>query len=623
MNFQGFQNILLNLISVRLNPAANATDATSGWVNVPAPSGVGGPVGSGTILTNISTGGRYFNISNPYTNPGTSELQVDLQTLQDNVVIFNTGGVPPQTYHTVQLKIDPNVPGTIVPNCASQSPAPIEGCISYPVRIKGASVTAQTRLPVKANKLTTLVLAIAVPTPITPPNVTGGKFTIGPQISLVPNATGSPAVNSLMTQIQGSVSGIPPGQKEVVIAENAGTSNQVAIAEVRNGEYAMQVPAGPNGTNYDIFAFGAGSTYDLVTPNSPSPPQPLQRGINNIVNFTVKSAKTGVLTGVISDDCTINPAVPIEGATVELLTSSNGTDCTTVPTPADCVVVATTSTNVFGQYPTPGRSGMPQPFNFVPSSPNPYAIRISASGFDTMIAPVTSSGGKVTCGTNQNCNFALTHAQITGTVSITPGVNSNAEVQVFAEDTGTNNIVSALPSPLAIPACGSPPCTAGFRLNVPLSPGTYDVFATSIDLYNGAPAPFTTHEYSVVSGVTPPGKCEAASISIPTLLCAGHGSFSGTVSLPFDSGTTVQLLKDGVQIEQSQVGAAGTGNSGNYSFCAPADDYDVERAENGVLVPPAMNVMVPTPIPTSTPCVMCTNGGVCPGNCSDQQGPSL
>ncbi len=626
----GFQNILLNVISIRLNTVKNATDATKGWVSIPAPTGVGGPVGAGIVITNLSTGGQFFNTNNPDTNPGPSELQIDLNNLQDNVMLFNTAGVPPQTYHTVQLKIDPNVPGSIVPNCQS-APSGTEGCVTFPLKIAGSStLTFSTPIPVIQRNLTPVVLEISLPNPPTPPNTNGGKYTIAPQILLVPNSAASPSVNSLMALVQGSVTGVPAGAKEVVTAEPAGTSNQIATAKVKNGKYTMQLPVALNGTSYDFFAFGAGNTYDVLPP---LPPAPLifNRGDANIggpFNLTVKSVKTGVLSGTISDACLVKGvALPVEGATVELLApTSNTTVCTDVPTPPDCVVVAITSTNTIGVYPTPGRSGMPQPFNFVPSSPNSYALRVSASGFDTVTSPFMSTGGKVTC-SNHKCNFALTHAMITGTVSIAPVSGITAEVQVFAEAHGTNDIVSALPVPVSIPSCMSPPCSQPFTLNVPVMPGTYDVFASSIDLFNGAPDPYSSHDFSVFANVTPPGACEAAAITVPQLACAGHGSISGSVSNPFDIGTTVRLIKDGVQVAQTPVGAFGTSNANAYSFCAPSDpdNYQVERAENDVLVPPAVDVTVPMPTATSTPsCPLCTTtGGLCPGNCVNTDGPTL
>jgi hypothetical protein len=155
-------------------------------------------------------------------------------------------------------------------------------------------------------------------------------------------------------------------------------------------------------------------------------------------------------------------------------------------------------------------------------------------------------------------------------------------------------------------------------------PGTYDLFATSIDLYNGAPDPFPGQIFATVAGISSPTECQA--VAAPenlALTCAGHGSVSGTVTT-FDTNTTVRLIKDGVQVAQTTVGPAGTSNAGAYSFCAPADAYTVQRWEDDSPAGTAADVTVPTPAPTSTPCALCKNAdGSCPGNCLDTSGPTL
>ena len=54
----GFQNVLLNVISVRVNSKASAGPGNGGWQTIPAPPGVGGSNSS-------------------------AELQIDLNNLQD------------------------------------------------------------------------------------------------------------------------------------------------------------------------------------------------------------------------------------------------------------------------------------------------------------------------------------------------------------------------------------------------------------------------------------------------------------------------------------------------------------------------------------------------------------
>lgn len=610
----GFQNILLNLLSVRLNTLKNATDADTGWVVIPVPSGVGVQP-SIVIDTNSSGGGTFFNISNPYTSTGYSALQVDLNNLQDNVQLFNAAAIPAQMYRTIQLKVDPNMPGNIVPNCSQVFPPGREGCITYPLAlVSPAALATSTAIPVGKTGLTTIVIEINPGNPTL--NGPGNKYNLSPIISLIPNSGASPAANPKMALVAGSVSGAPSGVAEQVRAENTGTGNVVASARVVGGQYLMQLPVSTDGTGYDLFAVGNGTTYDV------KPDVEMTRGQALLsTDFKVSSVKTGTLSGSISDACSPNTA--IQNATVQIL---SGTDCDTLPTPAGCVVLATTSTDVTGGYPAPGRTGTPQPFNFLPAaSKGTYAIVVSASGYDTTAAAVNNTAGTVSCATtNGKCNFALTRAIITGTVSITPPSGTTAQVQVLAEDTGTNDLVGALPVPLSIPSCGSPPCSASFSLNVPTMPGTYDVFATAVDLYYGAPDPYTGHVFATVSGVTSNTQCESEAIPAPLALgCAGHGSVSGNVET-YDINTTVRLIEDGVQVAQSTVGASGTSDAGAYSFCAPADSYTLQRWENDSPAGPTVAVIVPTPVPTSTPCALCQYGdGSCPGLCMDTSGPTL
>jgi len=87
----------------------------------------------------------------------------------------------------------------------------------------------------------------------------------------------------------------------------------------------------------------------------------------------------------------------------------------------------------------------------------------------------------------------------------------------------------------------------------------------------------------------------------------------------------VRLFKGVVQVEQTTVAPPGSNltTAGAYSFCAPGDTYDVQRFENNAPAGPTMAVIVPTPNPTATPCLQCTSGGVCPGNCANTDGPPL
>src|ERR1019366_9778726 len=81
-------------------------------------------------------------------------------------------------------------------------------------------------------------------------------------------------------------------------------------------------------------------------------------------------------------------------------------------------------------------------------------------------------------------------------------------VQVFAEDAGTNNIESALAMPITVTSSNGG--TIGYTLNVPPSVSTFDLFATTIDTYQGVGDPYPGHTIVVKSGVTGPGACSTA-----------------------------------------------------------------------------------------------------------------
>ena len=95
-------------------------------------------------------------------------------------------------------------------------------------------------------------------------------------------------------------------------------------------------------------------------------------------------------------------------------------------------------------------------------------------------APQDSAAGT----TFTACNLALNTGYITGAIPIIPPIPGQTTlVQVFAEDTGTNNIESALPMPITVTSSNAG--AVGFTLNVPPSVSTFDLFATTIDLYQG------------------------------------------------------------------------------------------------------------------------------------------
>jgi hypothetical protein len=614
----GFQNILLNVESVMLNPIANADNTTPGWVTVPIPSGVG-PTQAPTILsTNFSFGG-IFGGGGVLATPGANELQIDLNGVQNQVQLFNAALVPAQQYNEIQVTFDVTNPGNIIPNC-SAGPS-LEGCITYPMQFSSSPpLFATARVPVANGGLTTLVIEFSPGSP-QPPNATGGNYVISPQISVVTATTNQ--ANPLMALLAGSVNGTPSATEQVV-AELSGTDTIVAkTGLVANNSYSMQLPASADGTAYDLYATGPGASFDVIGNVG------LARGIGTSANFNVSAEPFVSISGTVRDGCTGSSIV---GATVDLLTSSfGGINCVTSPN--KCIAVASGTTDESGTYPMPGSAFEPAPFSTVPATPGAnYAMVVSAAGYDALISPVTVSSAGAICSASadgKSCNFDLSTAYIKGTVALgspTPA-GTTSEVEVTAESSGTNELVSALAVPLQIPACANPPCAAAFTLNVPTS-GTFDLIATAIDLFAGAPDQFTGHTIAVLSGVQPSPACQkpaAPTVALAPLDCSGHASLSGTTAAPFDTGTTVRLSKADpngkpVELFESTVGPASSAtNAGAFSFCAPADSYSVQRFEKGSPVSSPIPAALAAPSPVATPCPSICSGaaGTCPGPCSN------
>jgi hypothetical protein len=279
---------------------------------------------------------------------------------------------------------------------------------------------------------------------------------------------------------------------------------------------------------------------------------------------------------------------------------------------------------------------------------------VSMPGYDSIVVPATpdatKKGGVCTIGSVDGpCEFQLTSAIISGTVTIsTPPNGETTIVQVFAEDHGTSKIESALPMPLIM---RGPVNSAPFNLNVPTTVASFDLFATSIDTFQGVSDPYQGHTIEVASDVIQPGPpsgvqaCKtSAPVTIGPLNCIGHGSVTGNVANA-DLGTSVVLSKGGVQISQTAVQniAPLTPSTNQYSFCAPADAYVLEPIElqtptpgsapsaaptsaatghtAAVVIPPAPT-LAGVPSATPTPFITCPStcshpDGSCPGICNN------
>jgi hypothetical protein len=626
-----FQNLFLNISSVRINPkpkpnaksTAVPAEGNGSWVTIPVPSGVG----------NVTHG-----------NPG--DLQVDMIAGQSQAQYYNTGSVKQNTYYTVEVEFDTAVPGFVVPTCPSGGPR--EGCINYPVIFQnpGAQVVFSPAqgLQVTKGALNLLLIQINVSI-VSPPSGPGQPYTV--DVSIGQGATGT-----YLGVVSGTVSNASSAlnkkkvRKLSVTAELPGTNTVIASAPVSsNGNYNFYLPAAPSGTLYDLYASGGGGSYEAIRLATPLTP-----GGSLSVNFdgVTTGHKLGSITGVITDQCTPQS---ISGATLQLLIPPDGTsgvDCSV--TPEQCVSVATTTTDNVGGFPLPGTVTAPSPFNQIPTD-GTYTLEVSASGYDTRLVPgVTATSGKSKgsgdCGAASSskvgCDLSLTTGYVNGTVNlgVTPQNGENILLQVFAENSGTSNLVSALPTPLLI---RGPNSTATFTLNVPtalsMPGGTLDLFAQAIDLYLGAGDPYTGHSIITASGVPVPAAACTSSSATPfapqAMECTGHGSIAGTVANP-DTGTTVALSKNGVILETVPGGvpqpAPTISQSNVYSFCAPPDTYSVQRYEDGVPQGTASPVgAMATPQATTTPCPStCFSGTTgsppvpfCPSICGATFGPLL
>lgn len=600
----GFQRLLLNVSAVSLNPSSDLTLSLTdpNWVTINVPAGLG----------------------------ATGEVQIDFNTLQGQVKLFNIGSIPAQTYHQLVLQIDPNIPGSIVPNCAS-APNPLEGCIDYGVAFtNSATLRIATNLQVTATGLTPLILDLSInclPLPgssssCKPPALPGGVYTINPTLSV---QTGSQA-NALMGQVQGTISGAPTISGETITAELTGTDTFVTSVPVSGSSYVLQLPAAVGtGTAYDLVISGGSATFAAAQGVT------VTRGGSQTVNFSVTSDVTvGSITGKVTDQV----GNAIQGATLDLLVapqSNPSANCTSAP--SSCVVAATANTDDMGNYPLPGNQTVRAPFSQVPMQSAPYTLRITYAGFDPIFSAASVPGTTATTCSGStsatNCSFALQGKQISGNVTIDmpPPSGADIEVMIAAEDSGTGKMEG-----VTLATIPSGATSKAFVLPVPSSPASFDLIATVQDFFEGVlPPSFTGHQIVVQSAV-PSG---SSTVNLALKECAtsapasgGHGSLSGT-AINSTAATTVGLFKTDannspVRIGLSQVGPQGTNNAGQFSFCAPPDSYMVQRFENGVPKGSPTTVTLPVPAAQSSPCPsICGSSTSCPGPCSNTSAGNL
>ncbi len=579
-----FQAISVNIVSVRLNPAATPVpDSDPNWVTITAPSGSG---------------------------PG--ELSVNLLDFQNNAVVFNTGQVTAQTYHQVEVVFDSSQPAMVIPSCIAGASPVQEGCITANATFTGStSLMTSATVIVPPNGLQTLLIDINPGNPVSPTSP-GGNYLLNPSITVVPST-------GYLVPVSGTVSGLSLGSVVTINAELTGTNSVVATAPVASdGAYTIDLPAAANGgTIYDLFVSGS-TTFAVfqgltVTRTGPPPTGP---------NFAVTTGASASITGAVIDARTKGALV---GATVNLLLQQSASDdCTTSMT--GCVVVSTTTSNSVGNY----TFSAP-----LPPSGLSYFVQASMTGTQTVTEQVNFSSSGITCTGSpnpSNCSFSMPNTLLSGTVTVDPppGPGSNIVVTVMAEQTGTGNLVGL--TQVTVPASG----TAPFSMEVPPAPpGTnVDLIASAQDAYLGVGTPFSGHSIAVMSNVDP---SSSGPINL-TVNCLGHGTIAG-VANSSDAGTHVVLFQSGVQLMDSTVGttvpvpssSATPAYPNQYSFCVPPNTYTLERTEQSgptgspspvatqvVVVPPP--APLPSPTATSTACPLCENaGGQCPGNCSATQ----
>ncbi|MGA8643672.1 hypothetical protein [Candidatus Binatus sp.] len=665
-----FQNILLNIVAIRINSHVGAGPNSAGWQKIPAPPGVGG-------------------------SSSNAELQIDLLSSQNIPQLFNTAGVRVDNYKVVQLQLDQSNPGSLIPTCPASPPA--DGCIVYPLQLNNPNGIEYSNpgntvvLSTKTNTLVSFVMQVSVMINKIPTGP-GGAYTATLSIAPVTN----PSTGTITGQVNvamGTGTGTSTTgklRKLSVTAEPIGTNIATATAPINNGGsncppspggcFTLTLPAAgppppssmPFGTLYDLAVSGGAVTYAAARL------PPLDPGASiSVPTFKVTGNQTlGNITGTVSDGCAAGKT--IAGATLDLLMPPNGsTDTSLCMSPAtvdQCVTVASANTDNAGNFPLPGTVSTPAAFANVPTlakKTDSYAMEVTAPGYDPLfVQAIPGSGsnkkGGGTCSVNGGvfgtCNLLMQTGYITGSIPIIPpNPGQTTLVQVFAEDHNTNNIESALPMPKMI---GSNPNNTDvtFTLNVPPSipVGFFDLFASTIDFYQGVVDPYQGHSIVAISHVPAPAACATVTAPTPTdptqvITCVGHGSITGTVSNP-NLGSSVVLEKidpdpppmddtDEVQITNSLVQnqPPNPNASSNYGFCAPADTYQVQEfqlpsptqsetpiaAASPSPVPDSFATVVipppPTaggPSPTPTPAIKCpTNcsypGGGCPGICNN------
>jgi hypothetical protein len=625
-SIQLFQSMVLNVIGVRVNPTSGTvSEADKKWQLIPPIGGTSGKVKKGQ---------------------GRIELAVDLASTQNLAQVLNSIKIPAQTYHHIELVLDPQNPGNFVPLCGTVQPRG-EGCISYPATLLNPNVPIQVQgtvsFDVVQNATAPMVLSID-PGIAGVPTGSADSVSINPVITLIPNETFSGGTgNPQMALVSGKVKS--PGSKETIVAQVPQTSQVVAkVATLSDGSYALNLPAAVAGTPYDIFAVGTGRSIELKSNTTVFQGQELSG-----TDFTPISRGSVQVSGTIFDACT---GLALQGATVNLLLPDSAVsptpDCTTATLGQGCVVVAAATTAADGTYilrsTSVSTTGTPE-FLQIPNG-TPYTIRVADTGYNTGNIALNVVSGGLKCNKsgfkNSACDIHLEHGEIDAAVSL-GAVNTGPALNamVVAEESGTNTMVGLATATIPTGASQSVP-TSVF---VPDDSSTTDPVA-SLDFFasvqdsfgtpgTGSPQKASGHAIATAAAVAGAAKCPdqnsltPASIVLDGATCVGNASVEGTVATP-DSGTVVVLASNGVQLMQTTV-PTGTGTPGEFNFCAPASTaagYTAQHFElqpDGSLAPGAsVPVTMAAPATIAAPCSgICGNTGTTCLLCTGVSGVSL
>ena len=377
-----------------------------------------------------------------------------------------------------------------------------------------------------------------------------------------------------------------------VAAELSGTGQVVETTTIGGGQYQLPLPASPNGTLYDLVASGPGFAYAFAHNVL------VRRGKVQTVQLDAAPAGQIALTGKVTDACS---GMPLQGATVEVVAPVAGStsDCTQVPTPSDCVVLASANTDDTGTYPMPPSNFVLQSFSSVPNGK--YTMVVTDAGYDTVASSMSVNGGAAcSLGTGGLCNFALGRSTIEGLVTDQSAGSQSAGAQCAGHRRRPRH-----PSDRECRAGhGADRIECGAVHDVRARPGQRGLARHVRDgqrlLQRIAGKGERPHHRGVErarAGLAMRNR--APPHPILSMQCAGHGSIMGSTT-PFDDGTSIVLSKNGVQLMSTGVGPRGGTAPGQFSLCAPADPapYQLQRFE---AIPPAAE---PTPVGTPIPELM-------------------